>query len=55
MHKEAFFNQKISLEQPNVNIGWNTVTLRYINPYNKNQIGLHTFTDTSDNQQYLYS
>ena len=31
------------------------MTLRYLNPYNKNQIGLHTFTDSKDSQQYLYS
>ena len=24
-------------------------------PYNKNRVGLHTFTDSSDQQQYLYS
>ena len=53
--KDQFQGQKIALEQPHVNIGWNTVTLRYINPYNKNQIGLHTFTDSKDSQQYLYS
>lgn len=29
--------------------------LRYLTPYNKNRVGLHTFTDTSDQQQYLYS
>jgi len=29
--------------------------MRYMAPYNKNRVGLHTFTDSSDNQQYLYS
>lgn len=29
--------------------------LRYLKPYNKNSIGLHTFTDSADQNQYLYS
>ena len=29
--------------------------LRYLTPYNKNRVGLHTFTDSSDGEQYLYS
>ena len=29
--------------------------MRYLSPYNKNRVGLHTFTDSSDQQQYLYS
>ena len=53
--KEYFQEQKIPLEQPHVILGWNTVQLKYLTPYNKNQIGLHTFTDSKDNQQYLYS
>jgi aminopeptidase N len=31
------------------------VRLRYFTPYNKNRVGLHTFTDLKDQQQYLYS
>jgi len=38
-----------------VQVGWNTVQLKYLNPYNTNRVGLHTYTDQSDNQQYLYS
>lgn len=29
--------------------------LRYVNLYNTNRVGLHTYTDASDKQQYLYS
>jgi aminopeptidase N len=29
--------------------------LRYLNLYNTNRVGLHTYTDASDKQQYLYS
>ena len=53
--KEAFQGQKIALNPPLVVVGWNTVTVRYLTPYNKNSLGLHTFTDSKDNQQYLYS
>lgn len=36
-------------------LGWNTVQLQYMNAYNKNSTGMHTFTDLKDNLQYLYS
>jgi len=28
--------------------GWNTVQLQYMNAYNKNSTGMHTFTDLKD-------
>lgn len=52
---ESYQNQVIPLRRADVVQGWNTVQLRYLTPYNKNRIGLHTFMDSSDNQQYLYS
>ena len=36
-------------------VGWNTVSLRYLNLYNTNRVGLHSYVDSSDNEQYLYS
>lgn len=38
-----------------MSLGWNTVNLKYLTPYNKNKTGLHTYTDGQDNNQYLYS
>lgn len=29
--------------------------LRYFNLYNKNRVGLHSYIDESDKEQYLYS
>ena len=52
---ESFQNQVVPLRRADVVQGWNTVQLRYLTPYNKNRVGLHTFMDSSDNQQYLYS
>ena len=51
----SFQNQVIPLRPTNLVQGWNTVQLRYLTKYNKNSVGLHTFTDSSDQQQYLYS
>ena len=31
------------------------MTLKYLRPYSTNSVGLHSYTDSSDNQQYLYS
>ena len=52
---ESFQNQVIPLRVADLVEGWNTVQLRYLTPYNKNRVGLHTFTDSADNEQYLYS
>ena len=51
----AFVGQKISLDFPCIQPGWNTVSLKYMTPYNKNSIGLYTFTDSKDDLQYLVS
>ena len=48
--KDAFYNQKIDLKPSQVVQGWNTVELKYITAYNKNRVGLHTFTDLKDQQ-----
>lgn len=45
---ESFQNQVIPLRPKDVVQGWNTVQLRYLTPYNKNRVGLHTFTDSAD-------
>jgi len=45
---ESFQNQVIPLRRSDVVQGWNTVQLRYLTPYNKNRVGLHTFTDSAD-------
>ena len=52
---DAFKNQRIALETPAVVLGWNTVQLRYFTAFNKNRVGLHSYTDQQDQQQYLYS
>ena len=44
----SFQNQVIPLRPTNLVQGWNTVQLRYLTKYNKNSVGLHTFTDSSD-------
>ena len=36
-------------------MGWNWVRIKYINEYKKTGIGLHKFTDSVDNQEYIYS
>ena len=51
----AFQGQKINLALPPVQPGWNTVRLKYLTPYNKNSVGLYTFTDSKDDLQYLTS
>ena len=43
--KEAYDNQQITLKSSQVVEGWNTVELKYFTAYNKNRVGLHTFTD----------
>jgi len=50
-----FDGQKIALETPQVQPGWNTVTMKYLSAYNKNSVGLYTFTDSKDDLQYLTS
>ena len=45
---DAFDNQRINLKSNILVQGWNTVELKYFTPYNKNRIGLHTFTDLQD-------
>lgn len=52
---QVWKNQRIQLAAEHVQLGWNTVSVRYINQYNTNRIGLHTYTDSSDGKQYLYS
>jgi hypothetical protein len=41
----SFSNHVIPLRPGQVELGWNKVTLRYFTPYNKNRVGLHSFTD----------
>ena len=45
---ESYQNQVIPLKIADLTQGWNTVQLRYLTPYNKNRVGLHTFIDNSD-------
>ena len=51
----SFSKQRIYLEWPNIQLGWNTVQLRYLNAYNSNRVGMHTYTDPADKNQYLYT
>ena len=46
--KEAFDNQRINMKSTQLVKGWNTVEVKYLTPYNKNRVGLHTFTDLKD-------
>lgn len=31
------------------------MSLKYLTPYNKNRVGLHTYIDSVDENQYLYT
>ena len=42
---DVFKNQRIALETPHVELGWNTVQLSYMSSYSKNCVGLHTYLD----------
>jgi len=42
---DAFKGQKIPLPADKVQLGWNTVSMKYFTPYQTNRTGLHTFTD----------
>ena len=44
-----YSDQRIKLNESSLSLGWNTVTVKYINLYNTNSVGLHTYTDLSDN------
>ena len=46
--KDLYQDQRLKLNKAHVAKGWNTVMLRYVNPYNTNRVGLHTYTDASD-------
>lgn len=52
---DCFADQRIKLQSPHVVVGWNTVSLRYLNLYNTNRVGLHSYVDPSDNEQYLHT
>lgn len=47
---DCYADQRIKLQSPNVVLGWNTVSLRYLNLYNTNRVGLHSYVDSSDNE-----
>jgi len=53
--ENGFHNHRIALKPADLILGLNTVTLKYFTPYNKNRVGLHSFTDQQDQKQYLYS
>ena len=50
-----FEGHRIRLEVSDLRLGWNVVSLKYFTPYSKNRTGLHTYTDSTDNEQYLYT
>mmetsp|Transcript_23445 Transcript_23445/g.36115 ORF Transcript_23445/g.36115 Transcript_23445/m.36115 type:complete len:277 (-) Transcript_23445:1742-2572(-) len=50
-----FTEQKIHLLPADLKLGWNVISLKYFNAYQTNRVGLHTFIDSSDGEQYLYS
>jgi hypothetical protein len=45
----VYKNHRIWLDKPQIVLGWNTVQLRYMSKYQTNSVGLHTYTDKSDN------
>ena len=47
--KDMFVASRIPLEPENVVEGWNTVQLKYMAPYNKNRVGLHSYIEAADN------
>ena len=40
---------------PDLQIGRNEISLNFVNLYKKEGCGLHSFTDSEDGEQYLYS
>ena len=45
----------IQLAAKYLQVGINTISLNMFNKYRKDGVGLHTFTDKSDDSQYLYT
>jgi hypothetical protein len=43
--EDYFKDQRLQLKKEILTMGWNTLTLCYLNAYNTNSTGLHTFTD----------
>lgn len=54
--EKAFFNHEIILNQDLLKEGeMNTVEMYIWNQYRKDGVGMHSFTDKVDGQQYLYT
>ena len=43
------------MDVADLRVGWNVVSLKYFTPYQKNRTGFHTYIDSTDNEQYLYT
>ena len=51
----AFHDHRITLPTKSLKVGTNTVTLSLWNKYRKDGVGLHSFIDPKDGEQYMYT
>ena len=51
----VFHDHKITLPQKSLKVGANTVTMSLWNKYRKDGVGLHSFIDPKDGEQYMYT
>jgi aminopeptidase N len=52
---DSYKDHKIHLKADQLKAGWNSVEMKYFQIYSKLQVGLHTYTDSQDQKQYLYT
>ena len=50
-----FHNQHVYLPERYLQPGANHISLHILNKYRNDSVGLHSFIDQSDKQQYLYT
>jgi aminopeptidase N len=55
MDLSVFLDHKIQLDPSLLEIGQNEVSMDILNKYRKDGVGLHSFIDQTDGNQYLYS
>ena len=51
----VFAAQQVNLSNQYLKVGVNVVSMHIFNAYRKDGMGLHSFTDGEDQEQYLYT
>jgi aminopeptidase N len=51
----VFTSHQVNLATESLKVGTNTVEMLYWNKYRNDSVGLHSFIDGVDNEQYLYT